>query len=241
MMEIPAEGEFVASFNRQNLFLAVEPGEGGLAQVLAFSERRRGQSGIIYCGTRKQADELCGDLNAADWSALTYHAGMKRNAKGRNQEQFIHDEVGLMVATVAFGMGINKSNVRFVIHAHLPKDIESYYQEIGRAGRDGPAGGLPPALQSRDAMVHRHFIDQGAATERPGRQARLNALLRFAETAVPAVAVAGILWRGLSPGCGCCDNCVRKPLALDSLDATAGCRCLCRVQEPARCSVRRTS
>jgi ATP-dependent DNA helicase RecQ len=177
--------------------------------VLGFLEKRRGQSGIIYCGKRKQADELSAGLNANGWPALPYHAGLEDDLRRRNQEQFTHGEAIVMVATVAFGMGINKPDVRFVIHVHLPKDVEGYYQEIGRAGRDNlPA--LCLLLHSyADVMVHRHFIEEGAVSERPGRYARLKALLRLVETRdcrrKPLLAYFG---EALDQPCGACDRCV---------------------------------
>ncbi len=195
LLGIGADGEFVASFNRPNLFLAVQPRRDGLGQVLAFLEQRRAQSGIIYCSTKKQVDSLATELAARGWRALPYHAGLDAETRRQNQDQFIRDDATVMVATIAFGLGINKSNVRFVLHYNLPRDIESYYQEIGRSGRDGlPADCL--LLHSRaDAITIRKFIDEGAGSEAAGRQARLEAMIRYAETAgcrrVPLLAYFG--------------------------------------------------
>lgn len=222
---IPAEGEFVASFDRRNLFLAVEPRHDGLAQTLAFLEKRRGQCGIIYCGTRQQVDELSAALNANHWSALPYHAGLPDDVRCHNQARFIRGEVSIMVATVAFGLGINKSNVRFVLHYHLPKDVESYYQEIGRAGRDGLPADCLLLYSLGDAVLHRHFIDAGAESQRQGRKDRLNALLGYAEAMecrrIPLLACFD---ETLAGPCGHCDNCVQAPEAGETTDVSVAAR-----------------
>ena len=141
--------EFIASFNRENLFIEVLPKSDPTAQTLQFIQRFPDQSGIIYCFSRKQVDELASVLFRLGHSVRPYHAGLEDAERRENQELFIRDDVQIIVATIAFGMGINKPNVRFVLHYDLPKSIESYYQEIGRAGRDGLARALPAAVQLR--------------------------------------------------------------------------------------------
>jgi len=129
--------EFISSFNRANITYRVLPKKNSFNQLLDFLENRKNDSGIIYCLSRKSTEALAADLKEEGYSAAAYHAGMEHADKARNQEAFLRDDIRIIVATIAFGMGINKSNVRYVVHADLPKNIESYYQETGRAGRDG--------------------------------------------------------------------------------------------------------
>ena len=151
-LNLKSPGEFVSSFNRANITYKVAPKRDAFKQLLAFLNQRKEDSGIIYCLSRKSTEELAADLKSHGFLAEAYHAGMNNADKARNQEAFLKDEVKIIVATIAFGMGINKSNVRYVVHVDLPKNIEGYYQETGRAGRDG----LPS-----DALLLYSYSDAG--------------------------------------------------------------------------------
>ena len=136
-LELNDPSVFISSFNRANIRYTVEPKQRSFEKLLEFLEKRKEEAGIIYCLSRASTETLADDLCDEGFSALPYHAGMDKEQRSRHQEMFLRDEVRIMVATIAFGMGIDKSNVRYVVHMDLPKNIESYYQETGRAGRDG--------------------------------------------------------------------------------------------------------
>ncbi len=155
----------VTGFDRQNLFFEVQQPQKKLPALLDFLSTRQGESGIIYCNTRKNVESVCDDLNERGFLASRYHAGLADGERRENQDDFLFDRVNIMVATNAFGMGIDKSNVSFVVHYNMPKDMESYYQEAGRGGRDGSPAHCLLLYSGQDVMTNRWMITQGNENE----------------------------------------------------------------------------
>ena len=208
-LKIQERNEFIASFDRENLFIAVKPKVDLLNQALEFLNAHRDESGIIYCQTKKQVESLARELVEYGISALPYHAGLDSETRKQNQETFINGDTRVMVATIAFGMGIDKEEVRFVLHAGLPKEPESYYQEIGRTGRDGLQADCLLLFSYGDVDTIKYFIDQGASSEREGALQRLETLVNWATST--ECRRKGLLAyfgdRYEKPNCGMCDNC----------------------------------
>lgn len=225
---------YVASFNRPNLSYQVLPKTSPYEQTLAFIRAHKKESGIVYCFSRKTAETVAGLLQADGVSAKPYHAGMEKEERTRNQELFLRDEVQVMCATIAFGMGINKSNVRFIIHHDLPKNIEGYYQETGRAGRDGLPSDCLLLYSNADVMKQLHFIEEKDAIEQRVARAQLDKMVEYAESSdcrrVMLLDYFGEFYP--EPTCNGCDNCLAPREKYDAtIPAQKFLSCLARIKE----------
>ncbi|MFT6168777.1 MAG: ATP-dependent DNA helicase RecQ [Celeribacter sp.] len=212
---------FLRGFDRPNIHLAFAVKDSPRAQILNFAKARKGQSGIVYCGTRAKTESLAKALNDGGQAALAYHGGMDRDLRRDAERRFQQEDELIVVATVAFGMGIDKPDIRWVAHADLPKSVESYYQEIGRAGRDGAAAETLTLFGPDDIRFRRTQIDESPSPveRRAADHARLNALLGIAEAQVCRRQNL-LAYFGEDPApCGTCDLCDTPPDLFDGTEA----------------------
>lgn len=208
---------FVHGFDRPNLRLTMRPKASARTQILDFVEEHRGDSGIVYCSSRRQTEELAEFLCQKGFKALPYHAGMESGDRSRHQDIFLQEDSVIVVATVAFGMGIDKPDVRFVCHASLPKNIEGYYQEIGRAGRDGLPADTLTLYGLDDIRLRRVQIEEGEASEQQKRieQRRLGALVSLCEAPRCRRQTLLAYFGETSAPCGNCDLCIEGVEVID--------------------------
>src|SRR5438874_6312361 len=224
---------YVASFNRPNLSYRVVPKSASYEQLLAFITGRPNDSGIVYCASRKTADSLSGRLTDDDVNAKPYHAGLTAKERSQNQELFLRDDVRVITATIAFGMGINKPNVRFVVHHDLPKNIESYYQETGRAGRDGLPSECVLLFSASDVVKQRRFIEEKSEREQRIAQEQLRDMIHYAETRdCRRTTLLKYFGEEFPAPCNGCDNCLEPRETFDgTVPAQKFLSCIHRVRQ----------
>src|SRR3954465_554047 len=200
---------YVASFDRPNLTYRVIPKTAPHEQLLTFIRSRPNESGIIYCASRKSTESLARNLHEDGVSTKPYHAGLTNVERAKHQDAFLRDDVRVITATIAFGMGINKPNVRFVVHYDLPKNLESYYQETGRAGRDGLPSECVLLFSTSDVVKQKRFIEQKSEREQQIAHEQLRQMIHYAETSeCRRTTLLQYFGEELSPPCDGCDNCL---------------------------------
>ena len=231
---IAPEYSFIAGFDRPNIRYAIAEKNTPRKQLLAFLQTHKGQSGIVYCLSKRRTEETAAFLNDHGYTALAYHAGMDRQMREANQHRFQKEDAIIMVATIAFGMGIDKPDVRFVAHLDLPGSIEAYYQETGRAGRDGLPADALMLYGFDDIAMRRRFIEESDAGEERKRMERqkLDALLGLAETGQCRRQILLSYFGDAHKPCGNCDNCDAPPEMFDgAVAAQKALSCIYRTGE----------
>jgi ATP-dependent DNA helicase RecQ len=211
---------FLSSFDRPNIFYRIQPKDQPRKQLLGFLAARKGDAGIVYCLSRKKVEEVADFLSSQGFPALPYHAGLPNELRAYHQKRFLNEEGLIMVATIAFGMGIDKPNVRFVCHLDLPKSLEAYYQETGRAGRDGLPADAWMAYGLQDVIFLKQMLNNSEGDERHKRieQHKLDAMLALCEeTRCRRQALLAYFDEELPQPCGHCDNCID---GVETWDAT---------------------
>ena len=233
-LRIAESDAFIAGFDRPNIRYAIQEKDNPRAQLKHFLKNHEGESGIVYCLSKRKTEETAAWLCAQGYDALPYHGGMDKAARAANQARFQQDEAVIMVATIAFGMGIDKPDVRFVAHIDLPGSIEAYYQETGRAGRDGLPSDALMLYGYEDIALRGRFIEESDAPEQRKRMERqkLDALLGLAETAgCRRQVLLSYFGDGCDP-CGNCDTCAEPPQLFDgTIAAQKALSCIHRTGE----------